>query len=210
MCQNKNCKCIDCKCKGCECAQNTNPVMERPQATKNNLHTKEECPNCHSSFISGFDPHNQRLCPSCKTKFIAGQKIDHGKGCSICSGRYQRNSLNTGDQGFPSIGFKGQNNVYYRDGCPALMSDGRFITYYNSTNELTEAMRKLNGFTSPNQFRTFMQNNGDLFMNSERDYITKENTCSPKIACSEGWYDLWTKYGGDWAGTNSNPQPIRQ
>ena len=92
----------------------------------------------------------------------------------------------------------GSNNVYYPDGCPALMSDGRFITYYNSSNELTETMRKMNGFRSENQFRTFMQTNGDLFMNAERDYLMKNNTCSPQTACSEGWYDLWTMKDGYW------------
>ena len=84
-------------------------------------------------------------------------------------------------------------------GCPALMADGRFITYYNSTNELTDAMMKLNGFKSSNEFRTFMQNNGNLFMNAERNYILKESTCAPKIACSQGWYDLWMKDDGNWA-----------
>ncbi len=79
------------------------------------------------------------------------------------------------------------------------MSDGRFITYYNSTNELTEAMRKLNGFSSPNKFRTFMQNNGDKFMDLERRYITNNNTCYPLTACGEGWYDLWEKKFGNWA-----------
>ena len=96
--------------------------------------------------------------------------------------------------------FTGGNNVYYKEGCPALMEDGRFITYYNSTNELTNAMQKLNNFRSANQFRTFMQNNGDLFMNIERRYQIAKNTCSPDTACSEGWYNLNTKYGGTWTG----------
>jgi hypothetical protein len=98
--------------------------------------------------------------------------------------------------------YAGTNNVYYRDGCPALMSDGRFITYYNSTNELTEAMRKMNGFKSPNEFRTFMQNNADKIMDAERSHIIRQNTCSPTTACSEGWNDLWTQHGGDWTNTS--------
>lgn len=159
----------------------------------NNLYTKEECPNCHFSFVGGFDPQNIRNCPSCKTKFASGQKVNHGVGCSICKSRYH-----------------GSNNVYYKDGCPAIMSDGRFITNYNSTNELTESMRKLNGFKSANQFRNFMQKNGELFMNKERDYIEKNNTCAPKVACSEGWYNLWAKHGGDWAAYHNVPQPHNQ
>ena len=96
--------------------------------------------------------------------------------------------------------YRGGNNVYFRDGCPALMSDGHFITDYNSTNELTNAIQKLNGFKSANQFRTFMQANGDLFMATERQYQINKNTCSPNTACSEGWYNLWTKYDGSWTG----------
>ena len=149
----------------------------------NNMHTKEECPNCHFTFISGFNPNSQRKCPSCQIKFTSGQRINHGKGCAVCLNR-------------------SSNNVYYKDGCPAIMSDGRFITNYNSSNELTEAMRRLNGIRSPNQFRTFMQNNGKLFMDAERAYMLKQNTCKPTTACSEGWYDLWTKNNGNWANNN--------
>ena len=160
------------------------------QTNINSLHTREECPKCHFVFVAGFDPQNNRVCPSCRSNFISGQKPNHNNGCSICANRY-----------------RGSNNVHYKDGCPAIMSDGRFITYYNSTNELTEAMRKMNGFRSANQFRNFMQNNGKLFMNAERNHIVKENTCSPAVACSEGWYNLWNKYGGDWTKQNSNPSP---
>jgi|SRR5271154_4227825 hypothetical protein len=165
--------------------------MSKQQIKLNNLHTREECPGCHFVFVSGFDPQGVRECPSCNKKFLPGSRIDHGKGCSVCYMRYH-----------------GANNVYYKDGCPALMSDGRFITYYNSSNELTEAMRKLNGFRSANQFRTFMQVNGDLFMASEREFQVKKNTCAPRTACSEGWYDLWTKKGGYWANDYASPYSL--
>lgn len=156
--------------------------MSQQSVTHNNLHSREECPKCHFVFINGYDPQGLRSCPNCRNKFRTGQQENHGKGCSICSNRYS-----------------GSNNVYYKDGCPALMSDGRFITYYNSSNELTEAMRRLNGFTSANQFRTFLQNNANQLMAAERAHQIKENTCSPTTACSEGYYDLWTKLNGDWS-----------
>lgn len=148
-------------------------------STKNNLHSREECPECHFSFIGGYDANNLRRCPSCQTEFVSGQKRNHGSGCSVCAARY-----------------KGANNVYYKDGCPALMSDGRFVTNYNSSNELTENMRKLNGFNNSNRFRNFMQASGDLFMKAERNHIVKENTCAPSVACSQGWRDLRTN--GNW------------
>lgn len=100
--------------------------------------------------------------------------------------------------------FHGGNNVYFKDGCPAIMNDGRFITNYNSSNELTETMRKMNGFKSSNQFRTFMQTNGNLFMETEREYQIKNNTCMPSTACSEGYYNLWSKNDGSWVNMNAN------
>ena len=108
----------------------------------------------------------------------------------------------TGYDSYVPNQYNGGNNVYFKNGCPALMNDGRFITNYNSSNELTETMRKMNGFKSSNQFRTFMQTNGDLFMAAERNYQVNKNTCAPTTACSEGWYDLWTKDGGNWANAN--------
>lgn len=95
--------------------------------------------------------------------------------------------------------YTGTNNIYYKDGCPAIMGDARTLTYYNSTNELTEEMRKINGMKNTNEFRTFMQTNGDIFMNTERRLYLENNTCSPKTACSEGWYNLWTQKGGRWS-----------
>lgn len=148
-------------------------MQQQNTVSNNNLHTREECPSCHFLFIVGFNSSNVRICPSCKQRFVSEQNKNHGA-----------------------------NNVYYKNDCPALMSDGRFITYYNSTNELTETMRKLNGISNPNEFRIFMQKNGNQFMNSERNYMLKENTCSPTIACSEGWHKLWTRNGGDWTNTN--------
>ncbi|AUV58339.1 hypothetical protein [Bandra megavirus] len=153
------------------------------------LHNKQECPFCHFVFVTGFDDNNYKKCPSCSTTYQKNLQINHGPGCSICTGRH-----------------RGSNNVYHNNGCPAIMSDGRFITNYNSSNELTESMRKLNGITNPNEFRNFMQKNGELFMDAERNHIVKENTCRPKTACSEGWYNLWTKNNGDW----SNLDPHKQ
>lgn len=95
--------------------------------------------------------------------------------------------------------YSGSNNLYYKQGCPALMSDARFLTNYNSSSEVTDSMRRMNGFESSNKFRTFMQANGQMFMEAETKYLVSHNTCTPKTACSEGWYDLWTKDKGSWA-----------
>ncbi len=134
-------------------------------------------------FVAGFDKSDLTQCPGCKNKIrITNNTI--------------KNKTPTNANNNIKINLPLQQN---KTECPALMSDGRFLTYHNSTNELTEAIRKLNGFTSSNQFRNFMQNNADLFMNAERNQLLKENSCRPKTACSEGWYKLWTQNNGDWS-----------
>lgn len=95
--------------------------------------------------------------------------------------------------------YSGLNNIYFKDGCPALMSDGRFLTNYTSANELTEIIKRSNGFTNMNQFRNFMQNSADSIIDVERQLKLKENTCSTNIACSEGWYNLWSILNGKWS-----------
>ena len=82
------------------------------------------------------------------------------------------------------------NNVYKN--CPAKMSDRRFTTYYNSTNELTREIQVINHIPSSNQFRTFLQNNAQTIMNNERAYIRQVYGCDPRIACSEGYYYIAT------------------
>ncbi len=83
------------------------------------------------------------------------------------------------------------NNVYYQ--CPAKMEDGRFITRYESSNELTGAIQKMNHIQSSNQFRTFLQSNTDSLIANERDYLASNWSCHPKAACSEGYYYLNVK-----------------
>ncbi|AKI80217.1 hypothetical protein QJ850_gp482 [Acanthamoeba polyphaga mimivirus] len=148
----------------------------------NSMYIREECPNCHFSYTKGFSNSIENKCPSCKHIYKSGDRVNHGPGCSICSSRTC-----------------GANNSLYKNGCPAIMSDGRFITNYNSSNELTEEMRKLNKIKSPNEFRLFLQNNGDKFMEAERNHLLRNNSCAPKIACSQGWYDLWTQNNGNWS-----------
>jgi hypothetical protein len=92
----------------------------------------------------------------------------------------------------PDMKDSGSNPVYKN--CPAIMEDGRFITYYNSTNELTHHIQELNGIKSSNQFRTFLQKNADIVMNKEREYINKKYSCRPNIACSEGYLYVNQRY----------------
>jgi len=99
--------------------------------------------------------------------------------------------------------YPGSSNIYFKDGCPALMNDGRFLTNFHSANEITEEMKRANGIANPNNFRSFMQANGQKFMDAERTYLMNHFTCTPKTACSEGWYNLWTANEGNWGAINN-------
>lgn len=140
----------------------------------NSLHKQYQCPECNSAFIGGYDPHDIHQCPSCKHKFMSQKKK--------CKPR-----------------FVGGSNAFYRDGCPAIMSDGRFITNYNSANELTEAIKQMNGISNSNELRQFLQNNGNKIINAERNYHLNDNKCNPSTACSEGWQALWKDHRGNWS-----------
>jgi len=90
------------------------------------------------------------------------------------------------------------NNVYYDDGCPALMEDGRFITNWRPSNEITEEIGTWNNIGNSNQLRLFLQTNGTNLLKKQNSYLTQNNSCQSKTACSEGYYDLWMKGQGNW------------
>lgn len=138
----------------------------------NVLHSQEQCPKCRRAFIAGYTADNSQTCPYCHQQYHPASK----KPTRYC----------------------GTSNVYYKDGCPALMSDGRFMTNHHSSNELTEQLRKSNSMDDHNRFRNFLQNNAEELINAERDYMMKNNSCTVSTACSQGWHDLWSKNGGVW------------
>jgi len=70
------------------------------------------------------------------------------------------------------------DNRYYKYGCPPLMSDGRFLTSYVDSDVLNQYIRHVNKLESANDFRIFLQKNGDKIMNRERAYLIQKNTCN--------------------------------
>lgn len=125
----------------------------------NNLINEEKCPVCKKIFITGYNPDKMRTCPSCERKFLSP----------------------VSSQGH------GANNIHFREGCPALMSDGRFLTNYLSSNELTEKDKKSKGIKNHNQYRQYMTQNGDKMLDAERRNLMKYNTCNPTLCGCEGW-----------------------
>jgi hypothetical protein len=77
----------------------------------------------------------------------------------------------------------GMDNIYWKQGCPALMSDGRLLTNYNRGRIIDQSIKTINKIESAQEYKYFLQNNGENIINNERDYINKKTTCSPNNAC---------------------------
>ncbi len=89
--------------------------------------------------------------------------------------------------------YSGTDNTYFSTGCPAKMSDGRFLTNHMSANDQTEEMRIKSGIKNNTQHRLFLQQNGLQIMNSQYNNLFQQNTCDSGIACSRGYYDMKSK-----------------
>ena len=76
------------------------------------------------------------------------------------------------------------DNRYVKYGCPALMQDGRFITNYLPNRTIEQYIRAINNVDSAQDYRLFLQQNGDVIMNREREYMLKQNTCQVNGICS--------------------------
>lgn len=84
-------------------------------------------------------------------------------------------------------------NVIYNNGKPVIMSDGRFITDYSPSKELTINMQKKYGIRDTNKFRSFMTKNADHIirdnmMSNLGDYNVKSNICC------DGWRQFNSKF----------------
>lgn len=76
------------------------------------------------------------------------------------------------------------DNRYYKYGCPPLMQDARFMTNYLPDRTVEQYIRLINNIDSAQEYRAFLQRNGDTIMNREREYVTSQNTCSVQGTCA--------------------------
>lgn len=67
------------------------------------------------------------------------------------------------------------DNVY--DGCPAVMSDGRFLTDWNGATRRNEYVKHINSLVRDDDYREFLQHNAEDIMNREWSYLKNENQC---------------------------------
>ena len=75
------------------------------------------------------------------------------------------------------------DNRYYKHGCPALMSDCRFITSWVDSDVVNQYIRHVNKIKSSNDFRMFLQKNGEQIINKERAFLINKNTCNVNGKC---------------------------
>ena len=75
------------------------------------------------------------------------------------------------------------DNRYFKNECPPLMQDGRFITNYMESRVVEQFIRNVNEIQSAQEYRHFLQQNGDTIINRERAYYEKINTCDVQGRC---------------------------
>lgn len=76
------------------------------------------------------------------------------------------------------------DNRYFNYGCPPLMQDARFITNYTESRIFEQYIRNVNKIDSAQDFKRFLQTNGDTIMDKERAYHQQLNTCSVHGKCA--------------------------
>ena len=75
------------------------------------------------------------------------------------------------------------DNRYFSYDCPALMQDGRFITNYHRQRVFDQYIRGINKIDSAQDYKMFLQNNGDTIINRERAYNDNNNVCKIEGKC---------------------------
>lgn len=64
----------------------------------------------------------------------------------------------------------------YFKNCPPMMSDGRYMTDWRSDVRANEYVKFVNNITRDDEYRMFLIDNGELFMNTQWDAL-KNRTC---------------------------------
>jgi hypothetical protein len=75
------------------------------------------------------------------------------------------------------------DNRYYKYNCPPLMNDGRFLTSYVRSRVFDQYVRNINNVQSSQEYRHFLQNNGDQILNNLKGYLRESNTCKIEGKC---------------------------
>ena len=64
--------------------------------------------------------------------------------------------------------------------CPPKVEDGgRFVSDYKTSTRRDEYIKFINGITRDDEYRLFLQKNGEVFMDREWEYYRLQNSCHP-------------------------------
>ena len=75
------------------------------------------------------------------------------------------------------------DNRYYNYNCPPIMNDGRFINNYVRSSTFDQYVRNINDINNANDYRHYLQNNGNEIINNIKAYLRQTNTCSVEGKC---------------------------
>ena len=65
---------------------------------------------------------------------------------------------------------------FYKN-CPPRMDDARFLTDYRIANTREQNIKMINGFVNDDEYRLFLQQNGEFIMDKEWTVIKGKNSC---------------------------------
>lgn len=74
------------------------------------------------------------------------------------------------------------DNRYYSQGCPALY-DYRFLTNYQPARSFEQFIRNVNQIDSAQDYKAFLEKNGNTIMSRELAYFENNNTCKVHGTC---------------------------
>jgi hypothetical protein len=75
------------------------------------------------------------------------------------------------------------DNRYYKYNCPPLMNDGRFLSSYIRSRVFDQYIRNINNVHSAQEYKHFLQNNGDQIINNLKGYFRESSTCRIEGKC---------------------------
>ena len=75
------------------------------------------------------------------------------------------------------------DNRYFKQGCPAIWSKSRDLTNYYEQRIFDQYIRNTNNIQSAQEYKHFLQNNAEVIINREMDYLINKNTCNVNGQC---------------------------
>lgn len=72
---------------------------------------------------------------------------------------------------------------HWKQGCPALMSDGRFVTNYMDNDVFNQTIKKMNKIGNSHEYREFLQKNAETIIKRETESFLKKCSCNTEGKC---------------------------